>query len=397
MNTARGILATAVVGPYLYAIGGDDGDGHLGSPANERFDGMTWTNMAPVPRAVQWARAVAIGNNIYVPGGAWIGGFTDVMQIYNTETDTWSSGTHLPAPRAGMATVAFNGLVYMIAGWDNVGHNEVYIYDPVSDSYTTGAPMPDIQGVVAGVLFNGEIYVVGGWDAPGAHYVYNPTTNTWRTIAPLPTTTGRCQGTGKGFVLNNEVWIAGCGVWIYNPDSDTWRPGPPNNVPRVGSSAELFNGRGFVVGGGATLAGSTAVESIGCPNPTPTPTATASPTATATPTATPTATATPTPTATAAPTPAAPTALQASNVTASSFTANWTSVSGATGYRLDVATNSSFVTYVPGYQNLDVGNTTSRNVTGLTANTFYYYRLRAYNGTGTGPNSNVVSVKTKSH
>ena len=84
-----------------------------------------------------------------------------------------------------MATVAFNGLSHMIAGWDNVGHNEVYIYDPVSDSYTTGAPMPDIQGVVAGVLFNGEIYVVGGWDAPGAHYVYNPTTNTWRTIAPF--------------------------------------------------------------------------------------------------------------------------------------------------------------------------------------------------------------------
>ena len=181
--------------------------------------------------------------------GSW-----DTMQIYNTETDTWSSGTHLPQPRAGMATIAFNGRVYMIAGGDNVGHNEVFIYDPVTDSYTTGAPMPDIQGVVAGVLFNGEIYVVGGWDAPGAHYVYNPTTNTWRTIAPLPTTNGKCLGAGKGFVLNNAVWIVGCGTWIYDPDSDTWRQGPSNNVPRVGSSAELFNGRGFVVGGGATLA-----------------------------------------------------------------------------------------------------------------------------------------------
>jgi hypothetical protein len=284
MNTARGLLATAVVGPYLYAIGGDDGDGHLGSPANERFNGMTWINMAPVPRPVQWARAVAVGDNIYVPGGAWIGGFTDVMQIYNTETDTWSYGAHLPAPRGGMATVAFNGLVYMIAGWDNVGHNEVFIYDPVTNSYTTGAPMPDVQGVVAGVLFNGEIYVVGGWDAPGAHYVYNPATNTWRTIAPLPTNAGKCQGAGKGFVLNNAVWIVGCGTWIYDPDGDTWRQGPSNNVSRVGSSAELFNGRGFVVGGGNYLYGSATVESIDCPNPSPTPT----PTATATPTATPT-------------------------------------------------------------------------------------------------------------
>src|SRR5437660_871650 len=62
-----------------------------------------------------------------------------------------------------------------------------------------------------------------------------------------------------------------------------------------------------------------------------------------TPTPTPTATATPTPTPTPAATPPAPRALKATNVTATSFTANWRSVSGATGYRLDVATDSSFI------------------------------------------------------
>jgi phosphodiesterase/alkaline phosphatase D-like protein len=84
-------------------------------------------------------------------------------------------------------------------------------------------------------------------------------------------------------------------------------------------------------------------------------------------------------------------------VTATGFTAKWRSVSGATGYRLDVATDSSFVNYVPGYHDLDVGNTTSRNVTGLTPNRNYYYRLRAYNGNGASPNSNVIQVKTKAH
>ena len=82
-------------------------------------------------------------------------------------------------------------------------------------------------------------------------------------------------------------------------------------------------------------------------------------------------------------------------MTTSSFIANWRSVSGATGYRLDVSTNKSFSSYVPGYQNLDVGNTTSYNVTGLSPNTTYYYRLRAYNGNGTSPNSNVIRVKTR--
>jgi hypothetical protein len=89
--------------------------------------------------------------------------------------------------------------------------------------------------------------------------------------------------------------------------------------------------------------------------------------------------------------------LNATNLTATTFTANWTSVSGASSYRLDVATSTTFGmgTYVPGYQNLTVGGT-NQNVTGLVANTFYYYRVRAFNG-NTSPNSNVIKAKTKPH
>jgi phosphodiesterase/alkaline phosphatase D-like protein len=93
-------------------------------------------------------------------------------------------------------------------------------------------------------------------------------------------------------------------------------------------------------------------------------------------------------------TPAAPNAQSATNVTSSSFNANWRSVSGATGYLLDVATDSAFINYVPGYSNFDVGNVTSHNVAGLNANTIYYYRVRAYNGCATSANSSVKSVTT---
>jgi hypothetical protein len=156
----------------------------------------------------------------------------------------------------------------------------------------------------------------------------------------------------------------------------------------------------FCNGSGGTASGGQSYTLQACtpsPTPTATATATAAPTATATATATPTPTVPPTPTA--APTPAAPNALNASNVTANSFTANWSSVTGANGYRLDVATNSSFSNYVSGYENFDINNPAliSLDVTGLTRNTFYYYRLRAYNDNGTSLNSNVIRVKTRPH
>ena len=317
MANARRNPATAVVGSNLYAITGFNLAPDY-TAVNERFNGASWTTLAPIPVPHAQSRGTAVGTNIYVPGGfnsVSFGGPLDTMQIYNTTANTWSAGMVLPAARSGVATAAFNGLVYVIGGYNptGTGHTEVYIYNPGTNSYTTGAPMPAGQGNAAGVLFNGEIYVVGGGTAPGAQYAYNPTTNMWRTIAALPTTGGTCQS-DNGFVLNNELWVVGClglainqQVWIYNSGTDSWRAGPPYNVDHQGPGAALFNGRGFVVGGGTATGGSNAVESIGPCGPTPTPTATptASPSATATSTPTPTAPATATPTAPATATPTA--------------------------------------------------------------------------------------------
>jgi hypothetical protein len=67
------------------------------------------------------------------------------------------------------------------------------------------------------------------------------------------------------------------------------------------------------------------------------------------------------------------------NQTVSSFLASWTNVPGVISYRLDVSKSNSFGTFLVGYHDLPV-NGTSENVTGLTANTFYHYRVRSYNG-----------------
>jgi Lectin C-type domain. len=88
---------------------------------------------------------------------------------------------------------------------------------------------------------------------------------------------------------------------------------------------------------------------------------------------------------------AAPAASSATNITGKTFKANWGTVSGATAYYLDVATDNAFTNFVAGYNNTNVGNVTTLTVSGLTALTNYYYRVRATSG---GFNSSTISLTT---
>jgi hypothetical protein len=74
--------------------------------------------------------------------------------------------------------------------------------------------------------------------------------------------------------------------------------------------------------------------------------------------------------------------------------AQWDPISEATGYRLDVSTDRSFNSSVAGYEDLDVGPSTWRVISGLSAGRTYYYRVKAYNAAGLSGNSDVMTGTT---
>jgi hypothetical protein len=88
-----------------------------------------------------------------------------------------------------------------------------------------------------------------------------------------------------------------------------------------------------------------------------------------------------------------PVANPATNVSCTTFQANWTNAAGAQEYILEVSTNPTFTPPLVGtFTTFNL----NRNLTGLTSNTTYYYRVRARNACGFSPYSNVITVTTVS-
>ncbi|MEN8202365.1 MAG: YDG domain-containing protein [Bacteroidota bacterium] len=92
--------------------------------------------------------------------------------------------------------------------------------------------------------------------------------------------------------------------------------------------------------------------------------------------------------------PSAPVAEPATNISSTGFTANWNERTRTEGYTITLARDIDFFDRVSGYNNIDVGNVTSLEITGLDPATTYFYRTRAYNVVGTSNASNVIETAT---
>lgn len=90
-----------------------------------------------------------------------------------------------------------------------------------------------------------------------------------------------------------------------------------------------------------------------------------------------------------------PTALAAGSTTTTGTTISWTA-NAADALQLDIATNATFTTFLPGYNSKPLAaGTTSEVVAGLTASTTYYVRLRAISGTCFSSYSSTLTFTTE--
>jgi len=186
---------------FLYVIGGGSSEGGVFRDVN-RYDPVmdVWTTVAPMPTARAGAVAAAVDNTIFVIGGRTTAGgpcgsgpYLATVEKYDVDTNTWSTVAALPSPRADLAAVAHGGKIYVFGGCTAPASvtSEVDVYNPETDTWTTGlTPMPTPRGSLVAGRKGQIVYAMGGSDGASSLNVneaYNIASDSWSTNTSLPT------------------------------------------------------------------------------------------------------------------------------------------------------------------------------------------------------------------
>lgn len=249
-KTSRVDPAAAVVGDKIYVVGGT-GEQAVFFPKLEIYDTNTgtWSTGASIPWDRRSCEAVSVGDIIYTIAGS---DAPNALQSYNTITNTWRTERSSTIERVGHAAVAAGSKIYVIGGTGRNGYlNSLEIYDTKSGEWTIGESMPTARQNLTAAYASGKIYVVGGRN--GKDYyggktsvmeIYDIASNSWSTgpSCPIANDCGASVGVG------NKIYVMGGtndfqSTYIYDIDKGAWEKGPSLKSTKYYFTSVYSNGR----------------------------------------------------------------------------------------------------------------------------------------------------------
>jgi N-acetylneuraminic acid mutarotase len=189
----------------------------------------------------------------------------------------WIKLAPFPDPSEELLGAGAGGKMYVFCGlapgW--VPKALVYEYDPATDKWTKKKPMALPSHHVAFTEYRGKIYAFGGFVLPQSGpaawvpinnaWEYDPTNDSWKALAPMPTR----RGSPVAVTIGDKMYVIGGAVAgpnqaavhparphtsvgtleEYDPASNTWRERAPMPTPRNHATAAAANGKAYVIGG----------------------------------------------------------------------------------------------------------------------------------------------------
>lgn len=207
---------------------------------------------------------------------------------YDPATDAWKALTPMPSKRGSPVAAAVGDKIYVIGGATTIpGSNVTAImpstpqmsvgtveeYDPAANSWRERSPMPTPRNHAGVGVVNGKIYVIGG--RVGAAFIglasdtsvveeYDPGEDRWSAPRSRMPTARSAMGVG---VYRGKIYVAGGeyqdthmmatfrSVEAYDPATNSWSILPSLPVSRHGLAAGVIANRFYVIGGDVQSAG----------------------------------------------------------------------------------------------------------------------------------------------
>ncbi|MGZ5080360.1 MAG: Kelch repeat-containing protein [Usitatibacter sp.] len=215
----------------------------------------SWKALAPMPSKRGSPVAAAVGDKIYVIGGATTPPGSKetavhparphisvgTVEEYDPATNTWRQRASMPTPRNHATAGVVNGKIYLIGGrvgaaFISAGSSNVDVveeYDPAADAWGSArARMPSARSAMASGVYGGRIYVSGG-EGQNAQMMYtfraleayDPAANRWAVLPSMPVSRHGLAGTVLGnrlHMVSGDVQSAGSGVQVHTESHDAF-------------------------------------------------------------------------------------------------------------------------------------------------------------------------------
>ena len=181
--------ATAVYDKKIYMIGGSDGDDALSSVYCYDTVNDTCVKLKDAPIEMNAARAVTVGEYIYMMGGGGYGSNVYASYAYNycydPKNDSWTKKTDIPMETANPVVVAKDDKIYCMFGGSRSYNSGTYLcnkiccYNVADDSWTDTTTYITAHNCSYG-QYGDYILLVGGYYVP---YLSNLTDSSSNTTA----------------------------------------------------------------------------------------------------------------------------------------------------------------------------------------------------------------------
>jgi N-acetylneuraminic acid mutarotase len=248
--------------------------------ATDNSNQGTWSTMTPMPTARSGVGVVSVLVKIYAIGGSndlqvlstTQSAFTANTEVYDPITNTWEQKRSMSIPRADLSACVVGDKIYLIGGRNYTNVSPYYcqtdineVYDPQTNTWSRETNIPIAVQGYAGAVMNNKIYIMGGvrqgeTDSEILNYnqVYDPQNQTWSTAANLPTINSYagCAVTSGDMSPAKIHIVGGCTVTgfenktqTYDPQTNTWSIDAEMPSERAYFGLAMINDVLYAVGG----------------------------------------------------------------------------------------------------------------------------------------------------